>query len=467
MSESVETMVLILGGDVLGRHRIGDMESRVLRYLMQQEVSYRLLQVIQGPEYKGYYSQIPGCEKDWAKQLDSIYFEIPLDDLADELDIDAESIVKELRAVFKHLTQNVFIQNKRGVYEDSQRGVILGKGKDEGKVEYFAQVDDNWCYEPLFTRVEINKKALIIDMKGTVLNLLLAADMDQFSDSRFKSIYSRLVSKAIAHHLEVDPKAKDDLVGGLNNFRLRIDMGELRRWTCTTEKYVRYSQFKERVLDVAVREITAYGDYTLDYEVIKEGKKVTGVEFIGSIKEDAKKGFREGLLLLNGTQSDMYVIKAMLAQRGIKCTPEEAYEVHQLFGKESVRYFLEDLDFVTSRLEEQEVMLLDINPWSDEDIYIRHADGEVFKNLIICGEGDVQRGSDGRIVNPLQYLKKIQENRNKKKTQKTKEEIKAEMKAEWLEELKQRDASPVVNFKPQKGYYDQDDVYADEDQGSW
>lgn len=456
MGESVETMVLVLGGDVLGRHRLGGLEARVLRYIMQQRVAYRFLWVLHGDGFR-YDSD---WERDKAKELDSIYYDIPLIDLADELGVNVDDIADEVRSVFKHLTKNVFIQNKRGVNEDSLRGTILHRGRNEDKVDYFEQIDDNWCYEPLFTRVEINKQAVIIDMKGSVLNLLLTADLDQYSDNRFKSMYSRLVNNAIYHHLGVDPRAKDNLVDGLNNFRVTIDLDELRRWTCTTEKYERYSQFKERVLDVAVGEITKWGDYTVSYEVIKTGTKVTGIEFIGSVKDEARKEFRTGLLILTGTQSDMLVMRALLAQKGINCTPEEAYELHQLYSKDSVRYFADDLDFVTAKVEEQELRLMDIStPWSAPDCYVEDEEGELFKNLIIGGEREIERGADGRIKDPFKYLRGIQVNRLKEREDVEKRDLKEAVRIEVLAEVGSA-INPLDGFKYDNGNFsDEDEEY--------
>jgi hypothetical protein len=459
MGESTETMVLVLGDDVLGRHRLGALETKVLRYIMQLPIAYRFLYVLHDGDGFKYESKM---ELDQAKKLDSIYYEIPFNDLAAELDVDPESIAAELRVVLKHLTQNVFITTKRGTFSDSLTGFICSDDADNTP---FAQVDEGWYYQPLFTGVELTKHTLIVDMRGSVLNLLLTADMDQFSDNRFRSIYSQMVNNAIYHHLGVDPHAKDNLVEGLNSFRLQVDIDELRRWTKTVDKYIRYSQFKERVLDVAVKEITTWGDYSLGYNPVKAGNKITAVEFVGTLKEDAKKGFREGLLILNGTQSDMVVMRALLAQQGIHCTPEEAYELHQLYKMDSVRYFRDDLDFVVSNTAEQTLKLMEIDgPYTPPGCYIEHPEGEVYENLIICNGVSVERDERGKIKHPLKYLKQMQINRIRDDMQKKKESLGDKLRDELRREerdkiLAELDVlnNPLADFQREKGYFDNND----------
>lgn len=351
MSESRETMMLVLNGDVLGKHRLGDLESKVLRYLMQQEVSYRMLEVIHGSDYKSFLDKLSGLEQDYAKRLDNIYFNVPLDDLVDVLGVDRDELEQELRGVFKRLTQNIFIGSK---------------------------ADDSWCYEPLFSRVVITKKTLIVDMKGSVLNLLLTSDLDRFNDNRFRSAYSNLISNAIYSHLGVDPVAKDNLIEGLNNFRVVIDLEELRRWThCTGGKYEKFSHFRDRVLETAKKEITAFGDYSLEYTPIKTDRKVTAIEFRGVLKDDVKKDYRTGLLLLNGSPSDYLVIQALFAQRGIQCTVEQAYELCQAYGSDTVRYFVDDLNAVmadqTIKDKIAYIHTVQLNRRKDEEFRLKEA----------------------------------------------------------------------------------------------
>jgi plasmid replication initiation protein len=57
-----------------------------------------------------------------------------------------------------------------------------------------------------------------------------------------------------------------------------FDMDELKK-LLAAEKYIRYPDFKRKVLDIALREINEFTDSYITFEVIKTGRKYTGVKF--------------------------------------------------------------------------------------------------------------------------------------------------------------------------------------------
>ena len=52
------------------------------------------------------------------------------------------------------------------------------------------------------------------------------------------------------------------------------------------KKYDVYNSFKRRVLEIAIREINDFSDINVQYEPIKDGKKIVGLKFLISAKED-------------------------------------------------------------------------------------------------------------------------------------------------------------------------------------
>ena len=52
------------------------------------------------------------------------------------------------------------------------------------------------------------------------------------------------------------------------------------------KKYEVYNSFKRRVLEIAIREINDFSDINVQYEPIKDGKKIVGLKFLISTKED-------------------------------------------------------------------------------------------------------------------------------------------------------------------------------------
>lgn len=68
------------------------------------------------------------------------------------------------------------------------------------------------------------------------------------------------------------------LKGNQYKRQFRMPLGDLRR-VLKCENYEKYANLKQKVLEVAVREINQHSDLFVEYEGIKEGRKVIAVEF--------------------------------------------------------------------------------------------------------------------------------------------------------------------------------------------
>lgn len=55
---------------------------------------------------------------------------------------------------------------------------------------------------------------------------------------------------------------------------------------CEKESYKNFNNFKVKVLDIAIREINTLTDISVEYETVKEGKKVIQIEFIIKSKKE-------------------------------------------------------------------------------------------------------------------------------------------------------------------------------------
>ncbi|MCL1883016.1 MAG: replication initiation protein [Defluviitaleaceae bacterium] len=67
--------------------------------------------------------------------------------------------------------------------------------------------------------------------------------------------------------------------------RVIFDIGELKR-KISAENYTRYPDFKRYVLDISMREINDLSDIAVKYEIIKEGRKYSKLEFSIRLKTD-------------------------------------------------------------------------------------------------------------------------------------------------------------------------------------
>ena len=68
-----------------------------------------------------------------------------------------------------------------------------------------------------------------------------------------------------------------------------ITVEKLKEWLQVEESYSRWNNFKARVLDPAISEINEKSDLFVEYEPIKKGRKVTGIEFSITYEKPVKK----------------------------------------------------------------------------------------------------------------------------------------------------------------------------------
>ena len=68
-----------------------------------------------------------------------------------------------------------------------------------------------------------------------------------------------------------------------------ISVEDLKKWLQLEDKYDRYNNLNQRVLTPALSEINEKSDLSVEYEPIKKGRKVTGIEFSITYEKPVKK----------------------------------------------------------------------------------------------------------------------------------------------------------------------------------
>lgn len=107
--------------------------------------------------------------------------------------------------------------------------------------------------------------------------------------AKFKSVYSVRFYEFAIMRLK---KSK------INKVVFKLNVQELKTRLELTDKYKRFSHFKERVLEKARKEINKHSDIRLNYEVIKQGRTPHEIKFTVSHREKR----REEQLPLLSTQ---------------------------------------------------------------------------------------------------------------------------------------------------------------------
>jgi len=141
--------------------------------------------------------------------------------------------------------------------------------------------DSDWLYIPLFKKIMYKNGILHIwfneELRPYLLDLRTNfLKYDHELAKIFKSIYSIRIYEAL--------KALYGEKKGLTN-TFELSVQRLREITDTEEKYKSFSNFRKRVLDVAVAEISNYSDFSVSYELKKLGKAYDVVIFTMTEKE--------------------------------------------------------------------------------------------------------------------------------------------------------------------------------------
>lgn len=183
-------------------------------------------------------------------------YRVRIGDLAKALDIDPSNLYKEVQDMCVHLLQQV---------------VLIGDGNPKHKWRAF-----QWCsdceYENgsgvLTIRLHDKLKPYLIELNKCYLQY--GADNVMF----MKSVHAIRVYELIKMEMRTQGLIPDEGI----TVELLID--EIRKATDTEGKYDRFSQFKSKVIDVAVREINQKAQFNVEYEYIKKGRSVIGFRFL-------------------------------------------------------------------------------------------------------------------------------------------------------------------------------------------
>ena len=84
--------------------------------------------------------------------------------------------------------------------------------------------------------------------------------------ARFKSVYSTRIYEILIQKLDI------------TNIRT-INLNDIRKMFQLGKTYERYNNLKQRVIEPSIKDINEYSDINVIYKEVKEGRKITALEF--------------------------------------------------------------------------------------------------------------------------------------------------------------------------------------------
>jgi len=189
------------------------------------------------------------------KKGDQELYELELSakNLAKVLDIKPKDLYKRLKTMTKHILAEV----------------IEIEDKKAKKCAQFHWVDD--CeYDNGIIKIKIAEKLkpFLIRLRGDFTRYELSEIIG------LNSIYAIRIYEVIRRYMD-----DNDLPYADHSTEISISMEVLRKITNTEKKFERYSNFKTKVIDVAVREINRCSKYHVTAEPYKSGRAIVGFDF--------------------------------------------------------------------------------------------------------------------------------------------------------------------------------------------
>lgn len=116
-------------------------------------------------------------------------------------------------------------------------------------------------------------------LKPYLFNLIKQGDYTQYALSQIlamKSVYAIRLFEVLTGRATHQRRSSGALVDGTS---VKITVQELREYCDCLDKYPAFGNFKDKVIDTAIKEIERVASYQIAYRYIKSGRKVTAIVF--------------------------------------------------------------------------------------------------------------------------------------------------------------------------------------------
>lgn len=188
-----------------------------------------------------------------AEDKDLLTYHVKISDLAKILDISTPSIYRDVMEMCKHLLQEI---------------VCVGDGNPKHKWKIF-----QWCsscrYENgvITIRLHDDLKPYLIQLKKHYTQFMLQDIL------MLKTVYAVRLYELIREEM------KGQKVYADKTATVSLDVEAIRKATDTENKYEKMGMFKQRVIESALKEINEKSCFNINYNDIKESRKIVGFKF--------------------------------------------------------------------------------------------------------------------------------------------------------------------------------------------
>lgn len=194
---------------------------------------------------------------------------------------------------------NVYDNDKHHRFKEAvekmQKQAYFVIQKKEGKGSYFESIVPipyvrwNDYNDEVTVRFDQAIMPYLIDLRKNFTQYAITDIIDL--NSKYSIILYKWLSmqyNQFEHYEHSNVRTKEQLESYKNPI---ISMDELRRMTDTEEEYTRFTNFENRVLKPAQKEITEYTHFEISYTKIKNGRSIKAIQFFVKKKAMAPNAF--------------------------------------------------------------------------------------------------------------------------------------------------------------------------------
>lgn len=181
-------------------------------------------------------------------------FSVNVKDLAKAIDISEKNLTRDLSKMTKSLMKEV---------------IEIGDGTKKRWTQFHWVDVCDYDNGVLNIKISDELKPFLVGLRGSFTRYRLAEIIN------LHSMYAIKIYEVLNAYMDDNNKPHADVATEIS-----ISIEELRRITDTTDKFERYSSFKLRVIDTALKEINEKSIYHVTATPYKNGKMIAGFDFL-------------------------------------------------------------------------------------------------------------------------------------------------------------------------------------------
>ncbi|WP_029324686.1 replication initiation protein [Butyrivibrio sp. AE3004] len=181
-------------------------------------------------------------------------FEVDIKEMAKALEMSVKTLYRELDTMSTHLMQEVIF--------------IGDKVNDKWKKFHWVDVCE---YEKGKITIKISDelKPFLVGLRGNFTRYRLSEILS------LNSVYAIRIYEILNGYMNENNLPHADVA-----IEVSISIEEIRKVTDTTDKFERYSNFKAKVIDTALKEINQKSNYHISATPYKDGRTIAGFDFL-------------------------------------------------------------------------------------------------------------------------------------------------------------------------------------------